>query len=99
MQITTFLATSAVFVASAAAQSATGTITSSAPASTSTGGGDLNSLISQFPQCAIDCLDSSSSSTGCSASDLTCLCANSDTLISSIGLCVLGCTPEERNRK
>lgn len=100
MQIITFLSTTAVFIASAAAQSAT--TGGAVPTSTSSAGGDLDSVVSQLPQCAITCLDSTASSIGCSASDLTCLCSNSDKLISSIGPCILlssGCSSEEQSRK
>lgn len=99
MQITTFFTSAAIFIASAAAQSAT--TGGSAPTSTSSGG-DLNSIVSQVPQCALTCLDSTASSIGCSASDLTCLCSKSDQLISSIGPCILlqsKCSSEEQSRK
>ncbi|KAI7776430.1 hypothetical protein LA080_005385 [Diaporthe eres] len=100
MQITTFFTTAAIFIASAAAQSATAT--GSAPTSTSTSsGGDLNSIVSQVPQCALTCLDSTATSIGCSASDLTCLCSKSDQLISSIGPCILlqsQCSSEEQSQ-
>lgn len=98
MQITTFFTTAAIFVASAAAQSATTT----GSAATSTSSGDLNSVVSQLPQCALTCLDSTASDIGCSPSDLTCLCSNSDKLISGIGPCILlqsGCSSEEQSRK
>ncbi|KAG8169346.1 hypothetical protein KVR01_000091 [Diaporthe batatas] len=109
MQITTLLTTAAIFVASASAQSAEATpTTTTAPTSTGSGsgsgsgsGGDLNSLISQLPQCAITCLDSSAPTIGCSASDLTCLCSKSDQLVTSIGTCILlnsGCSPEEQGQ-
>lgn len=100
MQITTFLTTAAIFIAPAVAQSAT--TGGAVPTSTSSAGGDLDSVVSQLPQCAITCLDSTASSIGCSASDLTCLCSNSDKLISSIGPCILlssGCSSEEQSRK
>lgn len=99
MQITAFFTTTAVLIASAAAQSATATGSGSTP--TSTSGGDLDSVVSQLPQCALTCLDSTASSIGCSASDLTCLCSNSDKLISSIGPCILlqsGCSSEEQSQ-
>lgn len=101
MQITTFLATAAIFVASAAAQSAA-TPTTTGSASTTTGSGDLNSVVSQLPQCAITCLDSSAPTIGCTASDLTCLCSKSDQLVTAIGSCILfnsGCSSEEQSRK
>lgn len=100
MQITTFLTTAAVLIASAAAQSAT--TGGATPTSTSSAGGNLNSVVSQLPQCALTCLDSTASTIGCSASDLTCLCSNSQKLISSISPCILlssGCSSEEQSRK
>lgn len=101
MQITTFLTTAAIFVASATAQSAATPTTTTAPTSTGSSG-NLNSLVSQLPQCAITCLDSSASTIGCNASDLTCLCSKSDQLVTSIGTCILfnsGCSSEEQSRK
>lgn len=101
MQITTFLTTAAMFVASAAAQS-TATPVTTGSASTSTGSGDLNSVVSQLPQCAITCLNSSATTIGCTASDLTCLCSKSDQLVTSIGTCIIfnsGCSSNEQTRK
>jgi hypothetical protein len=101
MQITTFYTAAAIFVASAAAQS-TATPTTGGSMPTSTSGGDLNSLVSQLPKCAITCLNSSASTIGCNASNLTCLCSKSDQLVTSIGTCILfksGCSSEEQTRK
>ncbi|KAK2599496.1 hypothetical protein N8I77_011247 [Diaporthe amygdali] len=99
MQITTYLTTAAIFVASVAAQSAT--TTGSGSASTSTSSSDVDSIVSQLPQCALTCLSETASDIGCSASDLTCLCSKQSQLISSIGPCILlksGCSSDEQNQ-
>ncbi|KAL1867899.1 hypothetical protein Daus18300_006174 [Diaporthe australafricana] len=100
MQITTYLTTAAIFIASVAAQS-TQTPTTTGSTSTSTSSSDLDSLVSQLPQCALSCLDSAATNIGCTASDLTCLCSKRDALISAIGPCILlnsGCSSDEQNQ-
>ncbi|KUI55666.1 GPI-anchored protein 10 [Cytospora mali] len=96
MHFITTLTSAAVLIATTAAQSTT-TTGSAAPTTT----GDLGSLVSQLPECALGCLNTAATDIGCKASDLTCLCSKSSQLVSSIGPCILfssGCSSDQRDQ-
>lgn len=94
MQFKTFSA-SLGLLSLAAAQTAVTTPTTAAPAATGTSVADL---VSQLPQCALNCFQQAASDIGCSATDFTCLCANTQDLVSKVGPCVLlggSCSSDE----
>lgn len=99
MQFISLFTTAAVLVATVTAQSANTTTSAAASTATATG---LVDLVTELPSCALSCLDDAATSIGCTASNLTCLCSNSDDLISDIGPCLLlsgDCTSDEESSK
>lgn len=93
------LSASLGFLGLAAAQTVVTTPTTSAPAATGTSVADL---VSQLPQCALNCFQQAASDIGCSATDFTCLCANTSDLVSKVGPCVLlggSCSSDEISSK
>lgn len=81
-------------------QTATSSPTTSTAASPSSGSAsttDLPGLINQLPRCALPCLESGAETIGCAVSDLTCLCSNSERLVTSVGGCILtaGCSTDD----
>ncbi|CAN8097930.1 unnamed protein product [Discula destructiva] len=102
MQLTTLLTTAAILVAPALGQTAIPNATPSLPMSTTATStpGDVGSLVSQLPTCALSCLESAAQAISCSTSDLPCLCSKADQLIVDIGPCILfsSCSQSDQQR-
>lgn len=97
MHFRALLASAALMLNSAAAQSSATPTTPSTASNTT----DLLSLVSQLPTCALGCLEDAATDINCTASDLSCLCSQSSELVSAIGPCLLlssKCSSNDTNR-
>lgn len=98
MQFGTF-SLSLAFLGLAAAQTATPSATASAPATTGT---SVTDLVSQLPECALNCFSQAASDIGCAPTDFKCLCASTSELVAKVGPCVLlggSCSSDEISSK
>lgn len=61
----------------------------------------LPALASQVPSCVAGCLGVVHEGIGCDAGDIVCLCENKASLISKVGLCIVGaqCGSEDATGK
>jgi hypothetical protein len=80
-----FSFTKSVLFTSIVAIAAQATTTVSSPTQTS-----LPALASQVPSCVAGCLGTIHESVGCDAGDIVCLCKQKASLISKVGLCIVG---------
>ncbi|CEI66055.1 hypothetical protein FVEN_g4534 [Fusarium venenatum] len=80
-----FSLTKSALFTSLVAIAAQATTTVSSPTQTS-----LPALASQVPNCVAVCLGNLHEAIGCDAGDIVCLCKSKASLISKVGLCVIG---------
>ncbi len=98
MQLKTLLLVVATGAAAQSPTRITPSLTSSAPASTST---SLPGLVAQLPQCALSCFSTAAQGIGCAPSDFACLCSNSASLVAKLGPCIVlsSCSTDDISSK